>query len=310
MNAVLANDDLSDALASNYMLVSLSIRSWSGKRTDKDATQEVIANKNAVQDAGAFSKKLLASADEELKEVHAAANAIRGYVYSRTLPWTLQSDGAKRGERLVATSESMNFLKEVAALKKVYDDAVLNLQQVWDARVNQAIANLGSLADPSDYPTASDLPSLFSVTVDIRPLPAIADFSRLNVPAALQTALAQRMAQHAETQMRNAMEDLKERLLEELNRIATQLERVGNGEKTKLYQTLITNTQNLVSLARSMNLTGSQRLMELADKIEARLLTYPVEVYKNDIGKAAAVAKEAKALITEAEDDDLWFDRT
>jgi hypothetical protein len=299
--------DLNDALASNYMLVSLSIRTWSGKRTDRSATDELIQQKHATRDSGAFVKKLLASADEELKEVHAASNMLRSFLYSHTLPWTLSTEGAKRGERLVATAKSMEFLRDVAGLKKQYDDAVLHLQSVWDERVTQAQTNLGALADSTDYPTSTELPGLFSVTVDIRPMPAVQDFSRLNVPVALQTALAQRMAKQMETQMQNAMDDLRQRLLDELTRIATQLERVGKGEKTKLYETLVTNCKSLVDLTRTMNLSGSEKLNDLIDKIDNKLLQHPVEVYRNDQARAAATAETAKSLLAEASATDVWY---
>jgi hypothetical protein len=303
----MSDQELNDALANNYMLVSLSIRTWSGKRTDRDATEEFTKTKNATSDSAAIVKKLLASADSELKDVHAAAALLRNYLYANTLPWTLSTEGSKRGDRLVATTQAMNFLRDTATLKRDYDAAVLALQAVWPQRVQEAMANLGQLADTRDYPTVTELPSMFSVAVDIRPMPAIQDFSRMNVPAQLQTALAQRMAQQMETQMKNAMDDLRERLLKELNRISVQLEKAGNGEKTKLFDTLVTNCQSLVGLARSMNLSGSTKLNDLADKIEARLLNNPVEVYRNDKAKAAAVAQEAKALALEAESTDVWY---
>jgi hypothetical protein len=298
--------DMGDALASNYMLVALSVRTWSGKRTDRDATAEVIQSKAAAQDSGAFVKKLLASADAELKEVHASANNLRSFLYARTLPWTVNTEGAKRGERLVATADAMKFLADVAYTKKQFDQAVLNLQSVWDARVQQAITNLGGLADSNDYPPSSELTSLFSVSVEVRPLPATQDFTRMNVPAPLAQALAKRMADQAETQVKNAMDDLKGRLLDELNRMATQLGKHAAGEKTKLYGSLATNLQGLVGLARSMNLTGSEKLNELADRIETKLLHMPIEGYKNSIGAAQQAADEAKAIIAEVELPDVF----
>lgn len=293
--------NIGDALASNYMLVSLSIRTWSGKRTDRDATAEVIQQKAAAQDSGAFVKKLLASADAELKEVHSAAGNLRMFLYARTLPWTMNSEGAKRGERLVATADAMNFLRDVASTKTAFDQSVLNLQSVWDARVQQAITNLGGLADANDYPAAADLTKLFSVTVDIRPLPTSGDFTRMNVPAKLAEALGNRLAQQAETQIQNAMEEFRERLLEELQRMALQLGKFGAGEKTKLYKSLTTNLQALVNLGRAMNLAGSERLTELADKIETQLLHMPVDAYKNSAAESAKAAEAAKAIIAEVE---------
>ena len=36
-------EEINEALASNYLLVSVSFKSWAGKRTDRDATDELTA---------------------------------------------------------------------------------------------------------------------------------------------------------------------------------------------------------------------------------------------------------------------------
>ena len=60
---------LNDALAANYMLVDLDVKSWSGNKTDREASSELIAAKGATKDSGRFVKYLFASADAELQEV-------------------------------------------------------------------------------------------------------------------------------------------------------------------------------------------------------------------------------------------------
>lgn len=298
--------ELNDALAGNYMLVSVSFRSWSGKRTDADATQEVIKAKSAVQKAGSFVTYLLAEADDELKAVHAAAAMVRQFVYSNTLPWSLSQEGARRGERLIPTAQSMVFLRDLNALKKQHDDAVLALEQVWPQRVAQASSNLGGLAATAQYPDASELRKLFGITVELRPMPVVSDFARLNVPAAMAEALGERMAQQAKVQVESAMDDLRERLTAELNRMHTQLSKAGNGEKTRLYETLITNTQQLCAMARTMNLTNNQKLIDVANKIESSLLKYPIETLREDKTRALEVAAAAAEVIGEI-DGIEWF---
>lgn len=299
--------ELNDALASNYLLVDLRLRSWAGKTTDRGASKDVLANNHATSDGGAFVKNLLAGAKQELKEVHTLGNALRSFVYSRTLSWSSSSDdGARRGERLLNSAEAMAFLVELNGLKKEYDGAVLGLQSVWPQRVAEAMRNLGTLANAADYPDAGSLPSMFSVSVDMRPVPAISDFNRLNVPAALASALGQRSSDQAQIQVANALKEMQERFIEELGRVATQMAKHGNGEKTRLYESLITNMQGLVKMARSMNLNNNPKLAELADKIEQKLLQHPVEVYRNNPLKAAAVATEAQHLATEAAMEDIW----
>lgn len=297
---------LSNALAGNYLLVDLQLRSWSGKKTDRGASDELIASKQATGDSGAFVKNLLASAGQELKVVHRHGAALRSFVYASTLPWTSASDGARRGERLLSTGKSMNFLRDLNNLKREYDASVMQLVAAWPHRVAEAMHNLGSLANLGDYPQAADLPAMFSVTVNIKPVPAVGDFTRLNVPAELAQALGDRHMLMAEQQVQNAMADLRERLVGELERMNTQLGKHGAGEKTRLFDSLVTNLQGVVDLARNMNVTGNPKLAELADRIEAKLLQHPVEVYKNDVGKSAVVATEAQQLAVEAAMEELW----
>lgn len=297
---------LNDALAANYLLVSMSLRSWSGKRTDRTASDELIASKSATKDSGAFVKNLLASAGAELKVVHQLGNALRQFVYTQTLPWSAASDGALRGERLLATTKSMDFLRDLNGIKKEYDVAVSGLVAVWPTRVQEAMRNLGQLADASDYPSATELPEMFSMNVELRPVPSVADFTRLNVPSALAQALGDRHIHQAELQVENAMRDLRDRLTTELQRISTQLGKHARGEKTRLYDSLVTNMQNLVGLARNMNVMNNPQLAGLADKIESQLLQAPVDSYRANVTLAETASKAAQDLAMEAAVDAVW----
>lgn len=300
------NTQLNDALASNYMLVDISFRAWGGERINQQVSDEVVSAKHATADAGKFRMKLMASADTELKAVKAQIVALRTFVYSRTLPWSLNREGAKKGSRLISTADAMQFLSDTAKMKRGFDEAVLDLQSVWDERVAQALANLGAMADPNIYPPASDVPNMFAVTIELRPMPTVGDFTRLAVPAALAEALGNRLADQTRTQVENAMTDLRDRLTDEIQRMCTQLAKAGQGEKTKLYESMLTNTSGLCQLARSMNLTGSEKFGALIDKIEQDLLRYPIETLREDKATAAHVATQAQQVLTDIGDVD-WF---
>lgn len=298
--------ELNDALASNFLLCSLQIRSWTGRRTDKAASAEMIEAKGAHKESGAFVKNLLANAGAELKAVQQQGAALRHFLYARTLPWTSNSEGVSRGDRLLASAQAMDFLQEFKGQKLEYDSAVKELVGVWDIRVGEAMKNLGMLSDAGDYPSKEELPKMFAVSIDIAPMPAMADFSRLNVPSALATALGNRHASSAQLQVQNAMNDMKDRMLGELERINTQMSKHANGEKTRLYESLITNMQGLVQLTRTMNLTNNPRLTELAERIEQKLLAHPVSVYKDNPSKAAVLASDARDLAVDAALEEIW----
>lgn len=297
---------INDALSANYLLVDIDIRSWAGKRTDRGVSDEVLANKGATRDGGKFVKFLLASADAELETVKQTATSVRAFVYSKTVPWSNATSGARRGSRLLSAKESFEFLKELNQIKREYDLTVMALATVWDERVAQAKANLSGLSGDDKYPAAAEIADLFSITVDLRPVPSYSDFTRINIPSELADALGTANAAETVQQLNNAMDDLRERLLRELARVATQMNKVATGEKTRLYDSLITNMQGLVSLARTMNVTGNAGLTKLADDIEAKLLARPVEAYKAKPELAAVMASDAQQLAVDAAVENIW----
>ena len=52
--------DIGEVLANNYMLAKLNVRIWSGRKTDKNATAELLADKGAIANAASVVKQLLA----------------------------------------------------------------------------------------------------------------------------------------------------------------------------------------------------------------------------------------------------------
>lgn len=303
---MLDTSQLNDALAANYLLVDLEVRSWSASSTDKDATNEVISNHQATKDSGAFKKNLMAGADIELRDVGKRAQIIRQFVYSNTLPWSGNVDGTKRGPRLLPATKSIEFLRELNEVKREYDQAVAALASVFDQRKAQAMSNLNTLAKPDDYPDSASVIGLFGITVNLLPVPSQADFSRVNVPSALATALGERHAAAAQVHVEVAMGELKGRLLKCIQTMATQLGKAASGEKTRLYDSLISNLQSMTGLMRTMNMTGSPEIAALADRIDNELLHQPVEVYRNDKTKATVVAAAANDIALAAAVEDIW----
>jgi hypothetical protein len=298
---------LNDALAANYMLVDLDIRSWSGRVTDRTVSSEVIASKGATKDSGKFVKYLFASADAELTAVQRAAEQIRQYVRQNSVPWCGRGDGGtNHGPRLIGAVTAIDFLSGLNAVKQPYDQAVQALVGVWDARVQQALTNLGGLATIDDYPSASSVAAMFGVRVDLQPVPAQSDFTRLNIPTPLIEALGQRHARTLESQMGNAMADIKERLLNCVGRMSTQMGKAGTGEKTRLYDSLNTNLQGMVDLLRTMNATGKPELAQLCDRIERELLTVPIAAIRTSPAKAAEVAQSAASIAADAAMEAVW----
>jgi hypothetical protein len=148
---------------------------------------------------------------------------------------------------------------------------------------------------------------MFGMTIDLLPVPSEQDFSRINLPSAVITALGERHATMLEKQMQDVHTNLKENLLKEIQRMAKQLGKAGAGEKTRLYDSLVGNLQAQVAMLRTMNASGSPELNALADKIEQQLLQTPVEAFRNSPAKAAEVAALAQNLAVEAAMESVWM---
>lgn len=287
--------DLSEVLSSNYLLAELSVRTWGATKTDREASEDLSNQQGAAADAARVVKKLLAGNDASLKEVLGEFNAIRGWFYAQTLPWTASTEGNRRGKRLVAALDATEFLTEFAKRKKAAEAKLGVFLQEYDALVAAASTQLGGLFKSDDYPTRQAVATAFGAAMRLDPVPAKADFTRVPLPGAITVGLQKLYEQQAQTQVENAMADFHGRLCDELSRLSTQLMKVVRGEKAKLYKTLLSNLQQLVRLARSL-VPLDPALGDVASRIENELLQHDIDAFKDNVSLSAAIAKRADTL--------------
>lgn len=299
--------DVSQALVNNYMLSSLVVRIWSGRKTDREASAELTANKNAVSNAASVVKNLFAGKDAELKDTHAAYTRIRTWFYSKTVPWTTASVGAMKGDRLIATVDSINFMGEFAKLKKEAEAVRDELLNKYDDLLTHVQLTQGDLYNPAHYPTKQQISQLFGAEMSLQPLPASTDFNRLtNLPAKLVAGLQDLYDRSVEAQMENALGDVQRRLIEELERMDTQLSKVARGEKTRLFKSMVGNLKHLVNLTRNMNFTGNAEIAAIADGIEQHLCAYEVDAYKDNVSLAKDTAAAARKIRKWVGENEMW----
>ena len=300
--------NIGKVLANNYMLAKLNVRIWSARKTDKGATAELLADKGAVANAASVVKHLLAGNEAKLKETAAAFTRIRTFFYESTVPWTTASVGAMKGDRLISTQKSITFLGDFARLKNEATVVLNEFLQEYDALVTNTSASLGGLYNATEYPSKAQVATLFGAEMNLNPLPEATDFDRLtNIPAELADGLKDLYERNAEAQMENALSDVQKRLLEELERMDTQLSKVAKGEKTRLFKSMVTNLKHLTGMARSMNFTDNEEINAIADAIEKSLLTHEVDAYKDNASLARAAADAARRIHGIASDEGVWL---
>ena len=292
----MSNNEMSDVLSANYMLASVTVRTWSARKTDRSATDELLVAKGATHNAAVLVKSLLAGNDRELKDAHAAYARIRTWFYAHSLPWTTQ-DG-QRGERVVGTVQVMAFLRDFARLKTEAEKSRDSFVYAYDAAVANASVSMGGLYDLHHYPSKEDVRDMFGATLDIVPMPAVTDFDRITIPGAMAEGLKGKYESRAKKQIELAVSDLQARVLEELDRMSTQLGKVAAGEKARLFKSLTGNMKTLADLARSMG-PLSPDLSTLAERIEEDLLQHDVAAYKDNAALAGKVARAADTIRSE-----------
>ena len=299
--------NIGEALANNYMLAKLNVRIWSARKTDKSATAELLADKGAVSNAASVVKHLLAGNEAKLKETAAAYTRIRSFFYESTVPWTTASVGAMKGDRLISTQKSITFLGDFAKLKNEATTALNEFLQEYDALVQNTSSSLGGLYDVTEYPTKAQVATLFGAEMNLNPLPEATDFDRLtNIPAELASGLKDLYERNMEAQMENALSDVQKRLLQELDRMNTQLSKVAKGEKTRLFKSMVTNLKHLTGMAKSLNFTNNAEIDAIAGHIETNLLTYEVDAYKDNAALARKSAQVAAHVIERVNNEEIW----
>lgn len=294
------NQDLSDVLTANYLIASIHVRTWSARKTDKDAGDELTASKGAASDAASVIKSLLVGNDKELKDAKSAYNRLRTFFYAATLPWG--SADAGRGDGMIGVQDSFKFMAEFARLKaeaEVARDALVAMLDVnRPALIASARQRLGSLYKDTDYPSADEVKGMFGASMTIRPMPATSDFSRAAIPAALVTGLQKRYERQAASQVDNAVVDLRDRLTGALERMHAQLSKVVNGESPRLFKSLLTNLEQMTGLAESLA-PVSPELGALASKIKSELLAHEIDAFKDNVTLSRSVASKASTIIAE-----------
>ena len=157
------------SIASSAMLCELSISTWTGRKKDKRASEQVTSDNNASAGVANVSKKLLADCAELVAIQKLTAN-IRNMHYGMTMPWS------DTGLRLLPTAQYFKYHEQMTAMQNEYESLVDTFLRDYDNEIINAQLKLGDLFDPFEYPTAESLRAKFGFRLSYIPLPDAGDF--------------------------------------------------------------------------------------------------------------------------------------
>lgn len=278
-------------LSERAMLVSLSIRLWSARKTDAKISKEVADRHNAKEDVGRYNKSLVAKA--ALERVSKACAAARTFHAENTLPWL--DDGV----RILPAANFVAYKAEVIKLQDDFEAAVRAFCADYPAIVDQARIDLNGLFNQADYPV--DIKGRFGFGVRFMPLPSSDDF-RAKIADGEVARIREQITGEMEAAAEAAMGDLWGRVHDVVSHMAERLKgyRVDlvTGKAEGVFRdSLVQNVRDVAALLPRLNMTSDPALVNVHQRIVADLLTYSaVELRENQIGREA-VADKAEAIL-------------
>ena len=241
-----------NALSARAMLAGLTIAQWSGRKLDRQVTDETNRAHGAAADAGRFNKSLVSR--DALAEIVSIANGARKEHYARTLPW--HDDG----NRILSASGYQAYTAAMRALRIKFDDAVYMFLRDYPSFVVNARARLNGMFHESDYPDASEIATRFRFRTDLWPMPDAADF-RVDVGDDAAAAIRADITARTEAAVDAAMRDVFTRVSDAVGRMAEKLSatrETHKGDAAAIFRdSLVENVRELVNLLPSLNISAA-----------------------------------------------------
>lgn len=240
-------------------------------RLDKQASRESDRNHNAVQGASKVGvSRLPGEGEERVKLIGKCVTAIKEELFSRTTDWN--------GDRLLANTILPEWLAVWSAAKAEYDRQVSELlfdapRLIADAERNKGTYNI-------EPPTIEEMESAFSLDFDMKQIPDASSYRSTGLNTALEDEIRRRFEAGIEAAYTNAVTDALTRVAKPLGNMVERLTVYSKTEEVKargaagikserLYETVITNVQDIAKVFGSFNLTNNPLMSKVADQLKA-----------------------------------------
>lgn len=284
-------------IQNSSMLVDLNISMWTGRKQDKQVSEEIDAAKSTKTKAGNYHKKLLAGT-ARLDDIHKLVTGIRTWHYAQTLPW---SDG---GSRLLPMKNFFDYKATLSDYETQFADAVDVFLKEYPTLVSAAAFQLGDLFNADEYPDAEKLRDKFRFRYVFLPVPDMGDF-RVDVNEAHLVELKAQYESFYQNKLSEAMQDAWDRLHECLAKMSEKLadaqtpRMTKDGEvRTQIFRdSLITNAVELCELLTKLNVTNDSKLEQARKQLEVAMVgVTPKDLREDDDLRADTKAKVDQIL--------------
>jgi hypothetical protein len=306
MNAQLAVNNapkprLSALLSQVATIATVKTSSLGLTRLDKDASAASDRNHNAKHGTSKVGVSRLSGAEDRVKEINSKASETREELRAITTAWN--------DDRLLANTMLQQWLTLWGTRKREYTDLVDRFVADAPQLIAAAERNLGSYA--VEPPTEEEIRNAFSMEFEMTQIPDSSTYQTSGLAKDMEAELRRRFEASIEAAYQNATTDALQRVAKPLAHMVERLtvyskteDAKANDESVKsarLYDSVVTNVQDIAKVFGSFNLTGDP----LMDKVAQALTEFDhldAEALKKSDAMRGHVTKKAEEILADLAD--------
>jgi hypothetical protein len=140
------------------------------------------------------------------------------------------------------------------------------------------LRRVNDLAQEIPFPTLAEMERSFEFEVRDMPIARLEDVRLKYVDPSTLDDIKQRINQQTTDRLREAQEEIIERLIERVQRVKVQTEK----EEGRIFESLIGNIEEDVALLPALNITNDPEITRLIERVKTELTQYSVEDLRKD----------------------------
>jgi hypothetical protein len=286
------------------VLVEMNISVWGATRIDRGETDKVNSNAGAVVGAAQVRKDILAGSTLR-KEIADYSAGCRMWHNRQTIPWS------DKGMRLLPTSAFLEYKQMADVHKAHFDNLVQTFLNAYPVLMNDAQANLGTMFDPSVYPTPEEVAEKFDFRLVFSPVPDTGDF-RVDAGAEALQEMQESYASAFDIRMKAVTKEPWDRLHEMLVAMSEKMTeddaprtRVRKGVehtiKRPYHESFITNAQAMCKMLGHLNITKDPELERARLALEDAIFGVDIEVVRESPEVRADIKEKVDSILQKNE---------
>ena len=254
-------------LASSCIQIDFSAGTWTGRKLDRKASDEVEIQNRAHPRMANVHKKLLGDC-QELIAIRKFVGNVRNSHYRMTLPWS------DMGLRIIPTTKYFDYHKQMTEYQNEFYTMLDKFLGVYDWAVIQAETTLGDMFNKNDYPTVDTLRDKFNWRLSYIPMPDAGDF-RVDIGNEQADAIREQCAEYYSTMFHQAIQEIAE----PLKNMSERLD-YSNGEDKKVFRdTLVSNVVTAIDL---LGVTSDPKFVKIKQELDHAFVGITPDALRED----------------------------